>query len=327
MRVLAGDVGGTTTRLQLIDFDTPEPRGSVAAEQHFDSGRYPSLATLAGEFLDAHPDEPVLAACLAVAGPVREENGVQRAQLTNLPWHEESRQLADRLAIPHLALINDFQAAGYGVEALSDDDWLTLQAGTAVNQAPRLLVGAGTGLGVSVLVWQEGHYLPLPSEAGHMDFAPASDLQWQLWQALHRQHGHVSWERLVSGPGLETFYRFLLGEQGKTGSADSPAAIANLAIQGSDPLASQALDLFVELYGAFTGNLALASLPRGGVFIGGGIAPRIRDRMARGDFIAAFRDKGRHAALLADLPVHLVTRSDLGLLGAALVARRLLPYR
>lgn len=326
MRVLAGDVGGTTTRLQLIDFDTPEPRGRVAAEQHFESGRYPSLTTLAGEFLDAHPSEPITAACLAVAGPVLEENGIQRAQLTNLPWHEQSDHLADHLTIPHLALVNDFQAAGYGVEALIDDDWLTLQQGVAVNHAPRLLVGAGTGLGVALLTWQEGSYRPLPTEAGHMDFAPATELQWRLLQSLQRQHGHVSWERLVSGPGLETIYHFLVTEHGKADSADSPAAIANLGMNGRDPLAAQALDLFVELYGAFTGNLALASLPSGGVFIGGGIAPKIRDRMARGDFIAAFRNKGRHSALLANLPVHLVTRSDLGLLGAALVARRLLPH-
>lgn len=325
MRVLAGDVGGTTTRLRLIDFDTPEPHGSVAAERLFESGRYPSLATLAGEFLDAHPTEPIAAACLAVAGPVVMEEDGQRVQFTNLPWQEQSTQLADRLAIPHLLLINDFQAAGYGIEALSDDDLLTLQNASPLARAPQLLVGAGTGMGVALLTWQEGHYRPLATEAGHMDFAPASELQWRLWRSLHQRYGHVSWERLVSGPGLETLYHFLLSDQGKNGSAGSPAAIANLGMIGGDPVAVQALDLFIELYGAFTGNLALAALPRGGVFIGGGIAPKIRDRMARGDFIAAFRDKGRHAALLATLPVQLVTRTDLGLLGAALAARRLLP--
>jgi glucokinase len=326
MRVLAGDVGGTTTRLQLIDFNSPEPRGNVAAEQHFESGRYPSLATLAGEFLDANPEEPISAACLAVAGPVQEERDEQRVQLTNLPWHEERGRLADRLAIPHLSLINDFQAAGYGIEALTDADLQTLQLGEALSHAPRLLVGAGTGLGVSLLTWQEGHYRPLATEAGHMDFAPSSDLQWRLWQWLHQLHGHVSWERLVSGPGLETLYHFLLTEQKKDGHADSPAAITHLAMSGGDPVATQAFTLFIELYGAFTGNLALASLPRGGVFIAGGIAPKIRDRMVRGDFIAAFRNKGRHASLLATLPVHLVTRSDLGLIGASLVARRSLQH-
>lgn len=321
MRVLAGDVGGTTTRLQLIDFDTPAQRGNVAAEHHFESGRYPSLATLAGEFLDTNPAEPIAAACLAVAGPIEEESGEQRVQLTNLPWHERRSHLADRLAIPHLSLINDFQAAAYGIEALTDDERLVLQPGEALARAPRLLAGAGTGLGVSLLTWQEGHYRPLATEAGHMDFAPASDLQWRLWQSLHTQFGHVSWERLVSGPGLMAIYRFLHAGQGTNASADSPAAITQLA-NGGDAAAISTLDLFIELYGAFTGNLALASLPRGGVFIAGGIAPKIRDRITRGDFIAAFRNKGRHAALLATLPVHLVTRSDLGLLGAALVARR-----
>src|SRR5512143_1664885 len=167
MKILAGDVGGTTTRLQLVDFVTPELRGSVAAEQLFESGRYPSLATLAGEFLDSNASEPIDAACLAVAGPVQEELTGQRVQLTNLPWNEESTRLADLLAIPHLSLVNDFQAAGFGVEALADDDLLTLQAGNAIPHAPRLLVGAGTGLGVTLLAWQEGHYQPLPTEAGH----------------------------------------------------------------------------------------------------------------------------------------------------------------
>lgn len=322
MRVLAGDVGGTTTRLQLIDFNTPEPHGLVAAEQHFESGRYPSLATVAGEFLDAHPEEPVAAACLAVAGPVEEAPGGQRVQFTNLRWHEQSTHLADRLEIPHLSLINDFQAAAYGIEALTDDDRQLLQAGSSLPREPQLLVGAGTGLGVALLTWQEGGYRPVATEGGHMDFAPASDQQWHLWQSLHHQHGHVSWERLVSGPGLEMIYHFLLTEKKMEGHADSPAAITHLAMSGIDAAATQALDLFIELYGAFTGNLALATLPRGGVFIGGGIAPKIRDRMVRGDFITAFCNKGRHASLLATLPVHLVTRSDLGLIGAALVARR-----
>ncbi|HEY0721742.1 MAG TPA: glucokinase [Gammaproteobacteria bacterium] len=327
MRVLAGDVGGTTTRLQLVDFDSPDPRGRVAAEQRFESGRYPSLATLVGEFLDAHPDEPITAACLAVAGPIEEGDQGQRVQLTNLPWHETSAQLADRLAIPHLLLINDLQAAGSGLDTLDSEELLTLQAAAPRNQAPRLLVGAGTGLGVALLTWQQGRYRPLPSEGGHMDFAPASELQWRLWSALQKQYGHVSWERLVSGPGLLTLYRFLLAEQGQQERADAPAAITRLALNGSDAVAVQALDLFVELYGAFAGNLALATLPRGGVFIVGGIAPKIRDRMARGDFTAAFCAKGRHAPLLATLPLYLVTQSDLGLLGAALEARRLLEAR
>lgn len=324
MRVLAGDVGGTTTRLRLVDFDTPEPRGRIVAEQRFESGRYPALTTLAGEFLDAHPSEPIAAACLAVAGPIEEEASGQRVRLTNLPWHETSAELADRLAIPQLRLVNDLQAAGYGIETLGSDELLTLQAAPPRLHAPRLVVGAGTGLGVALLTCQQGRYTPLPSEAGHMDFAPSGELQWRLWSALQRQYGHVSWERLVSGPGLQTIYRFLLAEQGREEPAASPTAITNLALNGSDALATHALDLFVELYGAFTGNLALATLPRGGVFIVGGIAPKIRERMARGDFISAFCAKGRHAALLATLPLYLVTQSELGLLGAALVARRLL---
>jgi len=326
MRILAGDVGGTTTRLQLIDFDTPEPRGRLAAEQFFESGRYPSLATIAGEFLDDHPSEPIEAACIAVAGPIQDDGTVQSVQLTNLPWHEQNTQLADRLSIPRLTLINDFLAAGHGVNGLEEGDLVTLQAGKVVARAPRLLVGAGTGLGVALLTWQEGRYQPLATEGGHMDFAPASELQWRLWKSLHTKYGHVSWERLVSGPGLETIYQFLRAEQGKTEGTETPADISNRGMSGGDPLATQALDLFIELYGAFTGNLALASLPGAGVFIGGGIAPKIRDRMVRGDFIEAFRAKGRHAALLATLPVSLVTRSDLGLMGAALVARNLLPH-
>ncbi|HEY0635504.1 MAG TPA: glucokinase [Gammaproteobacteria bacterium] len=323
MRVLAGDVGGTTTRLRLIDFDTPEPRGRVAAEQHFASGRYPALTTLVGEFLDAQPGEPITAACLALAGPIEEKEGGQRVQLTNLPWHETSEELADRLAIPQLRLINDFEAAAFGIETLEPDELLALQPATPRARAPRLLVGAGTGLGVALLTWQQGRYQPLPSEAGHMDFAPASELQWRLWNVLQQHHGHVSWERLVSGPGLQTLYRFLLNEAGRKGGAESPAAITQRAINGSDGVAAQTLELFLELYGAFTGNLALATLPRGGVFIAGGIAPKIKESMARSNFITAFRAKGRHSGLLAALPVQLVMQDDLGLRGAAVVARRL----
>lgn len=331
MRVLAGDVGGTKTLLQLVDFDTPAPRGRVVAEQRFESGRYPALTTLAGEFLDAYPQQPIHAACLALAGPVREEGPVQRVQLTNLPWHESSAELADRLAIPQLRLINDFQAVGYGVEALAADELFTLQEASPVAHGPRLVVGAGTGLGVALLHHDGQGYRPLATEAGHVDFAPASALQWRLQQWLAGQHGHVSWERLVSGPGLETLYDFLCGEQGADGrdlpllkGSDRPAAIATLAQAGGHPLAEQALDLFVELYGAFSGNMALSCLPRGGLFIAGGIAPKIRGRMAQGDFMGAFRAKGRMAPLLAEIPVHLVTEPQVGLLGAALVARRLL---
>jgi len=316
--ILAGDIGGTKTWLRL------SCAGKVLREERFDSAAFAGLVPMVAGFLgDVMPES----ACFGVAGPVRDNS----AQITNLPWRIEADEIAARFAIPRVSLINDFQAVAYGIEALAPGDLLTLQAGQVQEQGPRAVIGAGTGLGEGYLVWQEGAYRALPSEGSHADFAPSDELQVDLWRWLKKRYGHVSWERVVSGPGLEAIYRFLheRGEMEESSllaetmvAGDPSAAISEFALVHRDPLASAALDLFVAAYGAEAGNLALKILASGGVYIAGGIAPKIIERLEEGGFMRAFLNKGRFAGLLATIPVQVVTNPQVGLLGAEVVANR-----
>lgn len=318
--VLAGDIGGTKTWLRL------SRAGEVLREERYDSAAFVGLSPMVAAFLgDTAPES----ACFGVAGPVRDNC----AQVTNLPWRIEAAEIAARFAIPQVALINDFQAVAHGIEALAPGDLLTLQAGREREQGARAVIGAGTGLGEGYLVWRDGAYRALPSEGSHADFAPADELQADLWRWLKARHGHVSWERAVSGPGLEAIYHFLrergdlaesalLAEMMRAG--DGAAAISEFALAHRDPLASAALDLFVAAYGAEAGNLALKILASGGVYVAGGIAPKIAARLKEGGFMRAFLDKGRFAGLLSDIPVRVVLNPQVGLLGAEAVAKSLL---
>lgn len=316
--ILAGDIGGTKTWLRL------SCAGRVLREERLESAAFDGLVTMIAGFLgDAAP----ASACFGVAGPVRGGS----AQITNLPWRIEAAEIAARFAIPRVELINDFQAVAYGIEALAPGDLLTLQTGQAQEHGPRAVIGAGTGLGEGYLVWQDGAYHALPSEGSHADFAPADELQADLWRWLKKRHGHVSWERVVSGPGLEAIYLFLRERGGMAESpllvaamaeGDASAAISRFALEHGDPLASAALDLFVAAYGAEAGNLALKILASGGVYVAGGIAPKIAEHLKAGSFMRAFRDKGRFAELLATVPVQVVMNPQVGLLGAEVVANR-----
>lgn len=316
--ILAGDIGGTKTWLRL------SCAGQVLREERFDSAAFDGLVTMIAGFLgDAAPES----ACFGVAGPVRDNS----AQITNLPWRIEADEIAAHFAIPRVSLINDFQAVAYGIEALAPGDLLTLQAGQSQEQGPRAVIGAGTGLGEGYLVWQAGAYRARPSEGSHADFAPADELQVELWRWLKKRYGHVSWERVVSGPGLEAIYRFLRerGEMEESSllaeammAGDPSAAISEFALAHRDPLASAALGLFVTAYGAEAGNLALKILASGGVYIAGGIAPKIIERLEEGGFMRAFLNKGRFAGLLATIPVQVVLNPQVGLLGAEVVASR-----
>ncbi len=316
--VLAGDIGGTKTWLRLSS------SGEVLREERYDSAAFAGLSPMVAAFLgDAVPER----ACFGVAGPVRDGC----SQITNLPWRIEAAEIAARFAIPRVALINDFQAVAYGIEALAPGDLLTLQAGRVRENGPCAVIGAGTGLGEGYLVWHDGAYQALPSEGSHADFAPADELQADLWRWLKIRHGHVSWERVVSGPGLEAIYHFLrergdlaesalLAEMMRAG--DGAAAISEFALTHRDPLASAALDLFVAAYGAEAGNLALKILASGGVYVAGGIAPKIAERLADGGFMRAFCAKGRFEELLENVPVRVVLNPQVGLLGAEVVASR-----
>ena len=327
--VLGADVGGTNTKIALARFEAANP--VIVERKIYPSARYAALEPVIEAFLAEAAVAPLApgieAACFAVAGPV--EHG--RGRLTNLPWQVEEAAITQRFGLKRVRVINDFAAAGLGIAYLSAGDFLTLQAGIPVERGQRVVVGAGTGLGVAVLDWDGAHYEVHPSEAGHCDFAPVDQLQDRLLVHLRRQYPRVSYERVLSGGGIVRILAFLQESGAGVASdllrealaTDSGArAITELGLAGQDALAAQALDLFVSMYGAFAGNMALVTLARGGVYIAGGIAPRIADKLKDGEFIRAFTAKGRFKAYLETLPVHVVMNDLVGLYGALADAQR-----
>lgn len=327
MPVLAGDIGGTKTLLQIADFDANRYR--VIAQQRYENSDYDSLTSIVDKFIaSAHPPR-LSAACFGVAGPINATASGQQVKLTNLPWVVDSGSLAAAFAIPKVKLINDFQAAGYGMEVLTPQDLVTLQEGVAQPHGTRALIGAGTGLGQGMMVWQGQYYEPRATEGGHVDFAPTDALQIELLEFLIARYGHVSYERVVSGQGLVNIYQFLQTRCGQACESDildhddKAAAIASTALSAQDPLAEQAVDLFVRIYGAQAGNLALTVNATGGVYIAGGIAPKMLKRLTAGAFMDAFKHKGRMSHLVARMPVHVIVNPAVGLMGTALAASRL----
>jgi glucokinase len=327
--ILAGDVGGTKVDLALYRFE----HGSL---QHVRDEKYPAqehsgLEEIVRLFLNAKPsgsaeEEKIFAACFGVPGPVREG----RLKLTNLPWELDSRQLSGALDIDHLFLINDLEANGYGIPELGADQILTLHAGDASAVGHRGLISAGTGLGEALLIWNGHVHLPVASEGGHGDFAARNPLEIELVEYLLRElKGRVSWERVVSGLGLQNVYKFLRDVKGLTESdalrarmqAEDPnVVIGELGESGESELCAQSLDVFAAAYGAETGNLALKVIAAGGMYIGGGIAPKILRTMQNGKFMQAFLDKGRLSGLLEAMPVRVILESRCALMGAAAFA-------
>ncbi len=322
---LAGDIGGTKTLLQV--FKAGQERTPVLCKS-YPCADYAGLAEIVEAFLQEAAIQELASACFAVAGPV----SARKAQLTNLPWEVDADFLAARFNIECVSLINDFAAVGLGVAALEEGDLLSLQQGEAQARGVRIVVGAGTGLGVAWLSWTERGYQVHPSEGGHVDFAPVNELQYALLSYLQQRHGHVSYERIVSGPGLIAIFEFLRDGHYASPSpdliaaikdGDAAAAIAHFATEQRDSIAMQSLEIFTEIYGAFVGNIALAALPHGGIYVAGGIAAKIQAQMQQGGFMHAFLDKGRFATLLARLPLAIVTNPQVGLLGASLQAQKL----
>ncbi len=318
---LLGDIGGTKSLLELYVEQDGVMRG--VHEGLYRSGSFTSFDALLDQlFVDAGISATnVAAACFSVAGPV--ESGI--CLMTNLDWQIDASALSARYKIPEVRLLNDFAAVGYGIASLGEHDVVTLQRAVAQPHGTRLVVGAGTGLGVCILNWQDDGYAVHSSEAGHADFAPLDATQDALLASLRKPFGRVSYERIVSGPGLLRIFGFLQD----TGAArpsrqlldamqrqDESAAISEFAIGKLDPLAVRALDLFINVYGAFVGNMALATLSRGGVYIAGGIARQMAAKLGEGGFMRAFTDKGRFADLLRRYPLHIVTDPKIGLKGA-----------
>jgi glucokinase len=327
--VLAGDIGGTNTKLGLGRYDGAQV--TLLARRVYPSRHYASLERAIDAFMSeedvAAQARDVSGACFAAAGPV--ESG--RAELTNLPWTIDQTALAKHRRLGAVRVINDFAAAGVGISALAASDLRTLQAGTATEEAPRVVVGAGTGLGVAILLFQDGAYRVHASEAGHGDFAPGDAMQDALVRYLRGRFGHVSYERVVSGQGVPAILEFLASTQSCSPSrelmeamaqGDAARAVTQFALEDRDAAAVRALDLFASAYGAFAGNMALTALAHGGVFIAGGIAPKIAWKLGDGTFMRAFCAKGRFQKLLETIPVHVVMNEQVGLYGALLEAGR-----
>lgn len=333
MKVMAGDVGGTKTLLQIAEVG--DGRIEVLHQEHFLSQEYPDFESLLRDYLADVPAAlctGIDSACFGVAGPISDaEQGNRRARVTNLPWDIAEAKLRTLLQVARVRLINDFCATASGIAVLGPDDLAVLNPGSPQARAPRLVIGAGTGLGVAQLLWSEGRYRAFPSEGGHIHFAPTDALQMELLAYLQKRYGRVAYERVVSGGGLVNIYSFLhqraqdadpANLQSILASPDSAAAITALA-HADDPLARQAVSLFVSIYGAIAGDLALLTLAHGGVYVAGGIAPKLLHEMHAGMFMEAYLHKGRMSSLVKQMPVFIVLAKDVGVLGATLVAFQL----
>lgn len=319
--ILAGDIGGTKTQLVLCEMGDGA-RLRIVVERRFENAAHRGFEDVLARFL-AEADvrraapSPIARVGLSVAGPVARG----RCRLTNLDWEIDGAGLVSRFGFGVVAVLNDFAAAAMGIEALAPGDLVTLQPGEPISEAPRVVLGAGTGLGVAHLVWDGSGYCVVPGEGGHAGFAPASEEQAALWASIHREKGRVEIEDVLSGPGLERIHAFFAEGGGAAGFAVHAADIAARARDG-DYASQRALDLFVAAYGAVAGDLALGVLARGGVYVAGGIAPKILPRLAAGEFLAAFNAKGRFSDVARLMPVHVVTNERLPVLGAATAASR-----
>lgn len=316
---LAGDIGGTKTNLACFGVEGKH-LSSVAAGS-FSSREHASLDEIVRQFMSVHHLR-VKHACFGIAGPVRHG----RCEAMNLAWVVDARQLAGELGIATVTLINDLEANAYGIAALEPKDFVVLNEGAPDGQGNAAVIAAGTGLGEAGLYWDGKQHRAFACEGGHADFAPRNALEIDLLRYLLTQFGHVSYERVLSGPGLYNIYKFLRD----TGRGEEPvwlseemrqhdpsAAISRAALEGSCVLCVQALHLFVALYGAKAGNLALTIMAAGGVFVGGGIAPKIIEKLTDGTFMAAFTAKGRMKPVLEAMPVRVILNDKTALLGAA----------
>lgn len=321
--LLAGDVGGTKTLLGLFERNVPRPRPIVT--HAYATNTFPGFTEILDAFArDVHQPFALDAAAIGVAGPVVDNS----AQLTNVAWDISAAAVTARFGTTHACLLNDLEAMGHSVEVLDDDELTILQEGVARRDGNAAIIAAGTGLGQTWLHRMNGHFRPIPSEAGHADFAARTDRELELVRMLRERYGRVSVEHVLSGPGLLNLHRFTHrgGEcdilEG-VAEHDAPARISQAALAGRCQGCVEALRMFVSAYGAEAGNLALRGVTLSGIYVGGGIAPRILPMLRNGLFIEAFLDKGLMAPLVAKIPVKVILNPDAGLLGAAVYAQSL----
>jgi len=325
--ILAGDIGGTHARLALFERGPQQLR--QLDRQTYESARFAGLGEIVTRYLRSERRASIggfpSRGCLALAAP---RDG-DRWRFSNLDWIVERDALRQETGLDTLVLCNDFDAVAHSIDRLEPGDLAELRPGRAEARGPRAFLGAGTGLGVAFSVWSQGRHRVVSSEGGHVDFAPRSEREQKLLAFLQERHDHVSYERVLSGSGLEAIYRSLARDRTaavsqtvlrRFESEDPAAVVSELGLNGKDPLCVEALDVFASVYGAQAGNLALLVEARGGVYIAGGIAPRLLAKLRDGRFVRSFEAKGRISNLLAGVPVHVVTREDVGLLGAAVFA-------
>jgi glucokinase len=317
--ILAGDIGGTNARLAY--FQPQNGRFQLISERVFPSRDHRGLGEIVTKFLDESGTRPE-AACFGIAGPVR--NG--RVETSNLPWVIEQSVLANQIHLAATLLINDLEASAWGIGALGIEDLVTLNPGAGSVAGNQAVVAPGTGLGEAGLFWDGSRHHVFACEGGHTDFAPRGELQIELLRFLATKFGHVSYERILSGPGLVNVYEFLCASgRGKESAelsaameaGDPAAAISQAALSGKDSLAGKAMDLWIGVYGAEASNLGLKIMSTGGLFLAGGISPKVLAKLKGSLFMEAFLDKGRMRPLVEAMPVHVVTNEKAGLLGAA----------
>jgi glucokinase len=319
--VLAGDVGGTKTNLAIYRFEQPR-KATLDREETFPSREYPGLEEIVHEFL-GRQREPLAAAAFGIAGPILDGE----VKATNLPWKLSEKGLAQEIGSERLKLLNDLEATAYGALFLEPDELHTLNAGIP-RRTHRAVIAAGTGLGQAILFWDGSRYHPAATEGGHASFAPRDEREVDLWRFLLQQHSRVSWERVVSGPGLQQIFEFLRAGgapvnaevEERLGAEDPSAVVGELGASGACPTCETAVDLFVSLYGAQAGNLALTAMSLGGVYVGGGIVTKLLPKVRSGLFMDAFCDVGRFEGLLRETPVQVIANPKTALLGAAEVA-------
>lgn len=331
-RVIAGDIGGTKTRLAIASVIAshllPQTAGSISIEREceYRSRDFSTFEDLLSEFL-GEADVPACAA-FGIAGPVQG----RAVRTTNLPWFIEADALQQHFGLAACVLLNDLEATAYGLPALGREDLLTLQTCHLAAQGNTAIIAAGTGLGEAGLYWDGRQHQPYATEGGHTSFSPQSELEMELLRYLQQRYGHVSWERIVSGMGLLDLHDFLRIHRDASippwlrkemDEGDAAAAISRAALTEQDDICIETLHLFVRLYGAEAGNLALKTMSRGGLYVGGGIAPKILPLLQTGHFMDAFLSKGRMRPLLEAMPVHVILNDRVPLLGSALCAERL----
>jgi len=319
--ILAGDIGGTKTILGLIS-EEREMTGGVQHEARFESARYPTLEAIVEEYLRETGVSPV-AASFGVAGPVKN----RRAETTNLPWVISAEVIGGSFDIPDVYLLNDLESIATAVPHLGNDDVRTLNQGAPTPEGNMAVIAPGTGLGIAFLVWSGDRYLACASEGGHASYSPQNPQQIELLEFLQRRYGHVSFERICSGSQLPNIYDFFKEQRSLAEpdwlredlerATDRTPIIVQAALEQKSNLCEATLGMFVHVLGTVIGNMAVTLLPGGGIYLGGGIPPRILERLEQPDFLSAIADKGRFSSLVSGMPVHVILNPKAGLYGAA----------